>query len=310
MPRSFRFNRWWLAALVAVAVWLPWLIFRPGEVEPVYQGRRLGEWLNGHPKDYHPAVRAIGTNALPYLLAELQATDSGSSRLAQSILAKVSIGPFWRTARLRRYRAGLGIQILDTNAAPALADMIFRAPMQVEEGDPGYSAASSLRWLSSLAAQGIVRDRLVKELHGLDLAMCRNACLTFTLWSCPTEGCEARLVELTRATDPVIRAAAVRALNLRPSNQELFLPALIDRLDDEQSKIRRLAIGALQYHGSNAVAALTALRAAYTNELTRLSLRDDLKDGLYGSHTWSAKEIRWAIRDAIRAIDPGGPLPE
>ena len=145
MPLKFRRSRWQIAVFIAALFLLAWVFFLGRSGEPVYQGRRLGSWLRGHPKEYHPAVRTLGTNALPYLLAELQATDSQVSRWGQDVLAKASIGPFWRTARDRRYHARLGLQILDTNGAPTLVGRVFLQSMRIAEGDPGWGAASG--WL-------------------------------------------------------------------------------------------------------------------------------------------------------------------
>lgn len=305
----FRFRRWWLGVLLAAVFLLAWISFsaRPGE--PVYQGRRLGAWLRGHPKDYHPVVRALGTNALPYLLAELQAMDSRLGRWGEGVLARVSMGPLWRTARDRRYHAGLGLQILDTNAVPALADLIFSQPMRIAEGDPGWSAASALKWLASTQAQSQVRVRLTGGLHSPDAAQRRNACLALSVWPQRGDDVAASLVTLSQDPNASVRAAAVRAIIFSGWQEDLFLPALVSRLADEQAAVRRLAIEGLSGQRTNAVAALPALRAAYANESAHSSSRDDLGDGFYGAHVWSAKEIRGAIRDAIKAIDPGAPLP-
>src|SRR5678816_2434558 len=53
-----------VVVLVAVAVW-------PGPKEPEYQGKKLSEWLEMHndrPAKSTEAVRAIGTNAIPFLV--------------------------------------------------------------------------------------------------------------------------------------------------------------------------------------------------------------------------------------------------
>ncbi len=50
--------------IVAVVVW-------PGPKEPEYQGKKLSEWLatrSEHPQESAEAVKAIGTDAIPYLL--------------------------------------------------------------------------------------------------------------------------------------------------------------------------------------------------------------------------------------------------
>jgi hypothetical protein len=106
-----------------------------------------------------------------------------------------------------------------------------------------------------------------------------------------------------------VRAAALRAIIYAKWNEDLFLPALVLRLEDEEAAVRGLAIEGLRLQQTNAVPALPALRVAYANELTQSVQREDLKDGGFVVHTWSAQRIRWMIRDAIRHIDPSAPLP-
>jgi hypothetical protein len=309
MPLKCRFSRWWIAVLPAGVFLLVWTSLATRSQEPVYQGRRLGSWLRGHPKEYYPAVLAVGTNALPYLLAELQATDSGPSRWGESLLAKVSMGPFWRTARNRCYHARLGLQILDTNAVPTLLNRVFSEPMRIVESDPSWSAAAVLGWLATPTAQHMAEERLAVELAAPDPAHRRNACLALSLWQRTNDVFVVALATLSRDTNATVRAAALRAMLLSVWREEVFLPVVTSRLEDEQASVRRLAIAALSLQKSNVVVALPALHAAYSNELVQSSLRGDLGDGYYGAHEWSAREIRGAIRDAIRGIDPNGPLP-
>ncbi|MFO1513852.1 MAG: hypothetical protein U1F83_13200 [Verrucomicrobiota bacterium] len=309
MPIKFRFNRWWIVALLAVGLLPVWALFLARQDEPVYQGRRLGSWLRGHPREYIPAVLAVGTNALPYLLAELQATDSRASQLGERVLANVSMGPLWRTARDRRYHAGIGLQILDTNAVPALMGMIFSKPMQITEGDPSCSAAMALTFMGSEAVQKQIGDRLALALGSPDTVECRNGCLALSFWPVRRDDNVVSLVSLSRDTNATIRAAALRAIMMSAWREHLFLPAVVARLEDEQATARRLAVAILSNQGSNVVVALPALRAAYSDEVTRPNLRGDLGEGVWGTHSWSAQEIRWAIRDAIKAIDPSAPLP-
>jgi hypothetical protein len=309
MPLKFRFRRWWIAVLLAAVVLSVWLLFLTRLKEPVYQGRRLGDWLRGHPKDYYPAVLAAGTNALPYLLAELQATDSRVSQWGQHVLAKVSIGPSWRTASDRQYHARLGLQILDTNAVPALLNVVFAQPMRMAEGDPGLAAARALSWLVSPAAQHMAEARLALALDSPDAEECRNACLAFSVWPRSRDDIASSLAALSRSPNATVRAAALRAIMFSGWREDLFLSPLISCLEDEQASVRRLAVEVLSAQGSNAVAALPALRAAYAKEWVQANLRGDLGDGVFGAHSWSATEIRSAIREAIKAIDPAAPLP-
>jgi HEAT repeat protein len=60
-----------ISAAVALAlVTFLTLAFWPGEKEPEYQGKKLSEWLEmelEHPQESAAAIRAIGTNAIPFL---------------------------------------------------------------------------------------------------------------------------------------------------------------------------------------------------------------------------------------------------
>ena len=307
MPYKFRFSRWGVAVLIPVVLVVTWLLFVTRSNEPAYQGRPLGKWLRGHPKEYYPAVLALGTNALPYLLAELQATDSRVSQWGQKVLAKASIGPLWRTARDRRYRAGIGLQILDTNAVPELLDMIFSKPIKMAEGDSGCSSAWALSYLGSPQAQNQVCDRIVEALRSRDAEQRRNGCLTLSLWPHSRGDLQVLLPGLCSDSNATVRAAAMRAMLFTVWTNEQVSSVLVSGLKDEQASLRRLAIAALQNRGSNAISALPALRAAYSNELAQSNLSADLGDGTWGTSSWSAQEIRWAIRDAIKVIDPKAP---
>jgi HEAT repeat protein len=278
----------------------------------MYQGRRLGSWLRGHPKEYVPAVHAVGTNALPYLLAELQATDSEPARFVERMLAKVSMGPFWRTARDRHYRARLALQILDTNAVPALMNMMFSQPIRMEDGNAAWSASSALTFVDSPAAKVQISERLSDAMRSTDVEQRRNACLALPVGPDPGEELARLLIACSADTNATVRAAAMRALIFNVWRNEIVIPALISRLEDEQAKVRRLAIVTLSIRKTNAAAAVLPLNIAYSNELTRPSLRDDLGDGVpFRGYTnaLSAREIRRAIREAIKIIDPNAPLP-
>jgi len=309
MRFKIRLSRWWIVASLAMTVLLAWTIYRAGPSEPVYHGRRLGDWLRGHPKEYYPAVLAVGTNALPYLLAELQATDSRLSRWGQGVLAKASIGPFWRTARDRHYHARLGLQILDTNAVPVLLGRVFSQPMRIVESDPAWSAAFALNCLTSTGAQHMAEERLALELTNSNPVQRRNACLALSLWPRTNDLFAVSLALLSRDANATVRVAAVRAIITSVWREDLLLPALVSRLEDEQASVRRLVIEGLSVQRSNLVVAIPALHAAYSNELVQSNLRNTLGDAYYGDHSWSAKEIRSAIRDAIKTIDPSAPLP-
>src|SRR6185503_16726237 len=89
-------------ALVAVAASIVALLWRPSPHEPSYGGKKLSAWLDelsamDHPANWDPgtkpaqAVRAIGTNAIPWLLYELRTEPSGLQWRLNQLLTKQKI---------------------------------------------------------------------------------------------------------------------------------------------------------------------------------------------------------------------------
>jgi len=212
MGHGLKLRRWLFAGSLIIAILFGLAWQRSGPTEPVYQGRRLRNWLDGHPREYHPAVRAVGTNALPFLLGELQTVDSAPSRFVQRLLNQIDAGPLWRTARTRRYHARLALQILDTNAAPALVEMVLAHPVQPAEGDPGWGAAFALTWLASPEANRHVQERLAQAMRSPDSILRRNAVLAFTVGLKPSDENARLIADLTRDPDTSISTIALRVL--------------------------------------------------------------------------------------------------
>lgn len=307
MPRKFQFRRWWTVAIGGLLIGVVWTLLLSGSNEPIYKGRKLGSWLRGHPREYWPAVMAVGTNALPYLLDELQVTDSGLARWSKNVLGRISVGPFWRTAADRRYHAGLGLQILDTNAVPVLLGQIFATPMRIREDDPSYAAASALKWMGSQMAQDQIKLRINQALLSPDPAERRNGCLAVSCW--PNTNFTAALAPLTTDTNATVRVAAVRAIAVSKWNTNLFLAALIACLGDDEAAVRRFAAEALGYQHTNAVNALSALLAAHGAEPSRPNRRSDLDLGYFPPTAYNTQSVSWAIESAIKAIDPKATIP-
>ncbi|MBM4154508.1 MAG: hypothetical protein FJ221_05710 [Lentisphaerae bacterium] len=278
--------------------------FGPSRLEPRHEGRRLGAWLRGHPREYTPAVQAVGTNALPYLLSELRVTDPFWLRWGEAQFARLEMGPPWEPARVRRYHARLALQILDTNAAPALLDAVFARPMRLRDGDPGYEAAFALTWMASPAAQELVASRIDGAMNDADAKTRRTACLALAagnLRHVPA----ARIVAMTRDAEPAVRAAALRAVAIAGAGGEGILDAVAERLTDDHAVVRRLSAEALASWRTNAAPALPALCAAWTNEPARPRGAAGLDDWL--SPPSPPDRMREVISTAIRAVASGVP---
>ena len=202
-----RTARWLLFLLFIAAGLVWWQRFAPNPHDSDYNGHRLSYWLHGHPRDYGPVVEAVGTNALPYLLAELQVTDPAWLRWAEALLG--DFGTPWEPARNRLYHARLGLQILDTNALPALLTAAFTQPIRLAEGDLGFEAAFALTWLASPVAKETIQQKLATTMRSPDATRRRNACLVIASGNFCSTNNAAQLAVLTRDAEPAVRAAAI-----------------------------------------------------------------------------------------------------
>jgi hypothetical protein len=139
-------QRRWLvlgALLTVVLVGVIFLALR--QREPTYNGKELSKWLNelaalDHSKrwDVHTeqaqAVRAIGTNALPWLLTELQADGSRWEYELNQLLAKQSLVKYrFPDVNARLTRATLGFHALGELGQPAIPDLL-----KLVERKPGF----------------------------------------------------------------------------------------------------------------------------------------------------------------------------
>jgi hypothetical protein len=151
--RGFFDGRFWWIGFALLAVLLVLALKTSSPKLPVYQHRTLYEWIAVLDKavDFHPAgfdtvdtaqsaIRAIGTNALPFAMADLNARATPFDPLI-GWLAKH--GRFLKVhPRDARERWALGVQILDILGPidkPCLSELISRAT-----NNPGYSEEAML----------------------------------------------------------------------------------------------------------------------------------------------------------------------
>jgi hypothetical protein len=131
-------HRIWLAALVLTATGgIAWLLLTSLEVEPVYQGKRLGAWLAELDKEMPAAniswtngpaataIQKIGTNAVPYLRSLLRAKDS---RLKTALITftnkHAGLGIHLTPADVLRRRAASAAFCLGPRGSPLMPDIM------------------------------------------------------------------------------------------------------------------------------------------------------------------------------------------
>jgi hypothetical protein len=115
---------------VAIVGWLACKALR--SPEPSYQGRRLSEWLDeynragdmGKTEPISEAIRAMGTNTLPFLLANIKHTDSPLARKFFYLFRKQDLVklPFYG-AYPYRVPSIMALSALGSNAAPLCPEL-------------------------------------------------------------------------------------------------------------------------------------------------------------------------------------------
>ena len=127
------------------------LVANSGPREPVHAGKKLSVWLGElsamtFPRECDPdtrpaqAVRAIGTNAIPWLLHELSARRGGALkwRLNQLLGRQTLIKFRFEDSHPPLRRAVMGFAALGPIAEPAIPSLL----KLIEEGGPGYTATA------------------------------------------------------------------------------------------------------------------------------------------------------------------------
>lgn len=195
-----------LALLAAI------IVTSQGPTEPAHGGKKLSAWLDElsamtFPRECDPetrpaqAVRAIGTNAIPWLLHELR-TESGTLkwRLNQLLARQTFIKFRFEDTHIRLRRACMGFAALGPVAEPAIP-----ALLDLVEETPGYVPT----------ALAYVGPPAIPALH---------QCLT-NYYSCDSS--VGRIVPIPNNTISAI-FNAIQAGRLSNSHAALFLPAVKD----------------------------------------------------------------------------------
>ena len=229
--------RIWLAVLILAAMGgFAWLLLNPLDSEPVYQGKRLRVWLQGYqpPKAQHEqawrqadeAVRQIGTNAIPTLLAMLHRSDSAPWK--QKILDLAYKQHFIKLNRVAAWRqnfwAAIAFGTLGDDAASAVPDLIKLYDHPVSYPSQRYTAYA-------LSRIGPAAKPAIPSL----------------------------LRAATTSTEEEVQAAALYALGGIHSEPERVVPVLENYLRNTSIETQREAIDALGNFGADARSALPAL---------------------------------------------------
>jgi len=223
------------AAVLAGAALAVWLSRSGGPPEPVYRGKALSAWLDDRratpqgpvvlTDEAVAAVRALGPEAVPTLLAWLRASDSSLTRNAKILLEwRLKLPLRVPTNQENRMRAMYGFRALGSAASSAFPELVaiaLHSPDDWQRGDAINALTDSDADTMRRIADGLKSpDRAVRLRVVHTLACIRIA---------PDEVCLPALEGAQSDPDPQIRNEAAKAIALFNYQLKVFAAWLTHR---------------------------------------------------------------------------------
>ena len=252
---------------------------------PTYNGRNLRSWLTEFAGGYESAdpeavtaIRTIGTNGLPVLLAELKYEEPSWRRNVRRVfdnlrIAKLPLEPPWN----RNLRAAYAFHVLwadGRSAIPELADLISRGrsalPAAIALAGIGEGA------LPELATALVHTNARVRMSVASGLGHWRGSGIEVV----PI------LLKALPDADAMVRSSVALTLGHLRLNPEKAVPALISTLTDAQPRVRNSAAFALGMFGGDAESSLSALR----------KLKADTDPEVISTADWAINQIQEGLK--------------
>ncbi len=233
--------------------------------EPRYQGKSLGEWLEirhqsaitdfeDFPKA-NTAIRAMGGRAIPFLLNELQVTDSKwKTQLNEWLYKNFDWRPKSLPASERQYRAASGFSALGKIGEPAIP----KIAALVSNSEPAIAEAAVFA-LGSIESEKTV-PILISCLTNQNESVRSRAAFTFVFHPAIARLAVPSLISALNETNAFTVRMAAQALHFCDQSSKEVIPALISKLSDSGRGARSAAAASLGSFGTNAMVALPALQ--------------------------------------------------
>lgn len=280
-------------AVVAAVLVLAAYVTRPRE--PVYEGKRLSEWLEqirsedeAEMRHGVAAIRAIGTNALPALMEMLDSRDSSLKLWIQRLPSKQSLIT-WKMASAddRKVDGLIGLSVLGESSRPALPKMKALFVADAPGSTWGIACAAIadcepdvVGYFTACLTNPIPR---VRHASAQRLGFMREKARTAV----------PQLIVALKDDNHVVRKYAARSLGLIDNESEHVLSLLIPMLDDPDYHVRSGAAVGIGEFGSRAQSAVEQLRlmTVDTNETVRISATTALKKIMGADSERSTPEV-------------------
>ncbi|MDB6068147.1 MAG: putative lyase [Pedosphaera sp.] len=310
--------------IVAVVGGIGWVVWRSRE--PVYQGKRLSEWLQRYDNPfpvYHSAyfheadeaVRHIGTNAIPTLLRKLRAKDFPFAGQLLALSRKQHIFNFNYTSAATQWQEGyLGFRALGAEGREVVPELLAMYENK-SLGEKAY-IARSLGAIGPAARAAV--PALVRGLADMNRNSDYLAAIALGEINSEPELAVPALVKWIGHQRSVYRLKAADLLGHFDADAKPAIPALLELLEDGDPSTRLAAGEALARIDPEATAKFAVpvlvkilgcpdsnLRATAAQALGRFgsgasSAVPPLLTLLDDSNSW----VKSAAKDALIKIDP------
>jgi HEAT repeat protein len=258
-----------VVVLVGIAIAVP-MFWSVGPKEPSYNGRSLSSWLEEWSGAYNDrtnpaatAIRAMGSNGLPILLARVSTEEPREERILWRILSQVvpdNWDPFNRDT-YRAVTAAEAINLLGVEAKPAfptLTNLFLTGPHCLTAGIG----------LAGIGHEGVAV--LLNALTNQDWVRRHHAAVALGEARSDTNAVVAALIEVVRIgghteQDNLVRGAAGRALAQLHQEPNLVVPVFAEFLTNQDAHLRVLGASLLAGFGRDAKAAVPLLLKARTD---------------------------------------------
>lgn len=266
--------------------------------EPMYQGKRLKEWLISAEQESNSqvqekcakAVRAMGTNAIPTLLWMLQKKDSPMVLKVKDFAKHYLHFSIPGTPdSVLHSRALFGLWALETDARPALPVLVNLVTNQEIAfgitsvlGVTGPDAVPALIGAMTNADQKV---RTIAESGLRHYATSQEATLAVP-----------ELVKRLKHPDDFVRAASANVLGEMHQQPCVVVPELTCLLVDNDTKVRESAVFALRKYGPSATSAIPALEKLLSEHNPSI-----------GSRAWASNTILAIAPDYFNDTKPQKP---
>lgn len=252
-----------LTAAIVSALAALWLA-APRPKEPTFDGKPLSYYLDKQTygelrteRDARDSIRDFGTNAVPSLIAILDARESRFKARVRSLLAGQRLIRF-RSAPLvvRQRQAALACAELGPMAAPAIPSLTRFVD------HPEIAPAA----IAALAMIGPVTFPLLTNALSGGIPAARIEAAGDLRYMLPREQAVSPLLRALRDPLPGVRANAAGSLGFLGRHPHSVVPALLACLGDIDLSVRTSAVQALGWFGPSAHSAIPSLLALQREE--------------------------------------------